>query len=82
MVTDAGASQSVLQEMTETGNVDGSGLDRRSVVMMAVVLVRAVHQSTLDLTPVRLPLAAQRLLPAACSGGIKRPVITKKIGTE
>lgn len=86
MVTNPGASQSVLQEMTETGYVDGPGLGRRSVMMM-VVMMRAVHQAALDLPSVRLPLAVQRLFPAACSGGssiiiIKRPVTKKKIGTK
>ncbi len=87
MVTDASASQGVLQEMTETSNIDGSGLGRRSVMMM-VVMMRAVHQAALDLPSVRLPLAVQRLFPAACSGGssiiiiIKRPVTKKKIGTK
>ena len=87
VVADAGASQGVLQEMTETGHVDGPRLGCRSAVMVEVVMVRAVHQTALDLPPVRLPLALERVAPAACSGGggiiIKRPVTKekKKMGT-
>ena len=69
MITDPGPGQSAFQKMTETGDVDGSSLGRRPVMM---VMMNTVHQTTFDLPGVRLPLTFERILPAACSvdGGV------------
>lgn len=73
MVADPGPGQGALQEMAESGDVDGAGLGRRPTTVV-VVMVDTVHQPALDLPPVRLPLAIQRVLPAGCNigGTIKR----------
>lgn len=72
VVADPGPGQSALQEMAESGDVNGAGLGRRPVM---VVMVDTVHQPALDLPAVRLPLAIQRVVPAGCNvmiGTIKR----------